>query len=107
MKFHHSIKTTISVTIINQGIPRDLKFGKNEDLHWIRISALNQTCDENLESTSSLYIHKEQIVKSECIDMPSDMHFDMTTVASTDMHTDMPTDMPTEQPTETTNWISN
>ena len=53
--------------IINQGLPHDLKFGFKRDLKSITISGDNHECDENFESTSSIFIQNGEVVTSECI----------------------------------------
>ena len=59
-------KATISLKIINKGIPTKLKFGKNRDLEFITISSTNTSCDENFEIALTVLIRNGQIVESEC-----------------------------------------
>ena len=64
--FNYYQKATISVKIINEGIPNKLKFGKNRDLDLITISSTNTTCKENFEITKTILIRNGEIVGSEC-----------------------------------------
>ena len=52
--------------IINKGIPYHLKFGEKRNLNSVTISAIDKTCDENFESTSSIYLRNGEIWESEC-----------------------------------------
>ena len=65
LNFHY--KATISVKIINEGIPLTIKFGKNRDLNFITMSEINTTCDENFEIARAVFIRNGQIMKSECV----------------------------------------
>ena len=64
---NHYHKATISMKIINEGIPTKLKFGKNRDLDSIRISSTNATCDENFEIARTVLIRHGEIIESECV----------------------------------------
>ena len=64
--FKKIFKSTISVKIINKGIPYHLKFGEKRNLNSVTISAIDKTCDENFESTSSIYLRNGEIWESEC-----------------------------------------
>ena len=59
-------KATISLKIINKGIPTQFKFGKNRTLRFITISSINSTCDENFETARTVLIKNEKIIESEC-----------------------------------------
>ena len=61
-----SFKATISLKIINKGIPTKLKFGKNGNLDFIIISSTNLTCDENFEIAQTVLIRNGEIIESEC-----------------------------------------
>ena len=52
--------------IIDEGIPTKLKFGKNRDLDFVRISSTNATCDENFEIARTVLIRNGEIIESEC-----------------------------------------
>ena len=52
--------------IVTEGIPTELKFGKNRDLNYIIISSTNTTCDENYEITRTLLIRNGEIFESQC-----------------------------------------
>ena len=64
--FNSYYKVTISLKIINEGIPTKIKFGKNRDLNFITISSSNTTCDENFEIAQRIFIRNGQIMESEC-----------------------------------------
>ena len=59
-------EVNISVTLIDQGIPKSLKFGKLRNLDSITISAMNKTCSEEFESTQYIDIRDGQTWESEC-----------------------------------------
>ena len=52
--------------MIDEGIPKKLKFGKNRDLDSIRISSTNATCDENFEIARTVLIRNGKVIESEC-----------------------------------------
>jgi len=64
--FNSYHKATISMKIIDQGIPKKLKFGKNRDLDLITISSTYTKCDENFEITRIIQLRNGKIVESEC-----------------------------------------
>jgi len=64
--FNSYHKATISMKIIDQGIPKKLKFGKNRDLDLITISSTYTKCDENFEITRIIQLRNGKIIESEC-----------------------------------------
>ena len=56
----------ISVTIIDKGIPRKLKFGRNRNLDLITISSTKATCKENFEIARTILVRDGEIIESEC-----------------------------------------
>ena len=54
--------------IINEGLPLDLKFGKNKNLDKVTIISSDSTgtCNEYYESTNVIQIKNEEIIESQC-----------------------------------------
>ena len=52
--------------IIDEGIPKKLKFGKKRDLDLITISSTKSKCGKNLEIARSVLIRNGEVIESEC-----------------------------------------
>ena len=61
------LKVKISVTLIDQGFPENIKFGVKNDLESITINAMNNSCSEEFESAKYIDIRHRQIFESECV----------------------------------------
>jgi len=60
------LKATISLKIIDEGIPTKLKFGKNRDLDLITLSSTITICDEKFEKAHTVLIRNGEVIESEC-----------------------------------------
>ena len=61
-----NVKVKISATLIEQGIPKGLKFGRKRNLDSITIGAMDKTCSEEFESAEFIEIRDGEILESEC-----------------------------------------